>query len=186
MLNIAEKANEVFEDMAEARTVSSSGSDSDSISSSDSDNETSRHWWEDEKKRLERDPVLSLALCCKSFHRQAICVIWKTLYSLFPLFECFPDDVWDPADSADARASSDYSRNVCAYMRPSTLILTSNSINRVSCGILPNLSGNASSCTPPSFGPLRLIAMTSITAQETSVISATTGLHSNYFLVFVN
>ena len=41
----------------------------------------------------DKSAIARLARCCKSFRELALRTLWEDLTTLWPLMECFPDDV---------------------------------------------------------------------------------------------
>lgn len=65
-----------------------------------------RGWTEHpvDERSLRRDPVLSLAFVCRTFHQEAICVLWRELnWGIRPLMSCFHDNNWDLINAGPTR-----------------------------------------------------------------------------------
>lgn len=54
-----------------------------------------------------RNTVAALNATCRAFHRAASVVLWSRIFSLRPLVQCMPSDVWaeEVVDATDSRSA---------------------------------------------------------------------------------
>lgn len=61
-----------------------------------------------EDLEIDKRTALNIALTCKAFHPLAIGLLWRTLWSLDPLLQTLPEDIWKVRTTV-------YSRDQCKH-----------------------------------------------------------------------